>query len=141
MSTGIDAAHTGAATGPDRIASRAQFALAGVYFLAVAVALARAAQFSGRLYLPHQGDEFTGNADLWPGALAVVWLALMIVMSSVPLLSGLMALFALAQLASARVRADRRRRRTLLASTVLSALVVAASFTPQAQTVLGWLLD
>lgn len=112
-----------------------------MYFLAVAVALGRAAQFSGRLYLPSQGDEYTGNADLWPGALAVVWLALMIVMSSVPLLSGLMALFALAQLATARVRADRRRRRTLLASTVLSALVVAASFTSQAQTVLAWLLD
>ncbi|WP_144120033.1 hypothetical protein [Catellatospora sichuanensis] len=141
MSTELDAARVLTPSTPGRLTTRLQFTLAAVYFLAVGVALGRAAQFSGRLYIPHQGDRYTGNADLWPGGLAAVWPALIVVMTAVPLLTGLTAVVAVAQLTTARLRADRARWRLLLASTVLSGLVLAASLTAQAQLVLGWLLD
>jgi hypothetical protein len=46
-----------------------QFVLAAAYVSAIGIALGRAASFSGRLYLPSQGDEYTGNADIWLGFL------------------------------------------------------------------------
>ncbi|GAA1415766.1 hypothetical protein ACFQZ4_00475 [Catellatospora coxensis] len=142
MSSELDAAAaSGTASLSGRVAARVQFVLAAAYFLAVAVALGRAAQLAGRLYLPHQGDEATGNADIWPGALGAAWLAITFVLSIAPILAGLTALYAAVQLASARLRADRRIWRALAASTLLSVLVVAASLTPQAQTLLVWLLD
>ncbi|MEU8008013.1 hypothetical protein AB0B66_43235 [Catellatospora sp. NPDC049111] len=143
MSSEIDAAAYAADTASlsGRIATRVQYVLAGAYFLAVAVALGRAAQLAGRFYLPHQGDEATGTADIWPGVLAAVWLAITFVLSIAPILAGLTALYAIVLLASARLRADRRRWRSLAASTVLSALAFAASLTPQARTLLVWLLD
>lgn len=143
MSSEVDAAAGagGTVSLSGRISTRVQFVLAGAYFLAVAVALGRAAQLAGRLHLPHQGDEATGNADIWPGALAAAWLAITFVMTVAPIFAGLTALYAAVQLASARLRADRRTWRALAASTLLSALVVTASLTPQAQTLVVWLLD
>ncbi|MBM0260464.1 hypothetical protein [Micromonospora sp. 4G55] len=82
--TSADLAATAAPRPPGRALARTQFLLVGAYLVAVGVALGRAAAFSGRLYLPRQGDDATGNADLWPGLWGGVWLVLVVVIGLVP---------------------------------------------------------
>jgi len=119
---------------------RAQFALATVYIGAIGVALGRAASFSGHLYLPHQGDEYTGNADLWPGLWAPAALAMIVVIGIVPYIAAAAALVAVTRLPTARMRTSAHRR-SLIFSTILAALVAASAFTPPVKTLLSWLLD
>ena len=130
-----------AAPPPPSVLARTQFALAGVYAAAIAVALGRAASFSGHLYLPRQGDEATGNADLWPGLWGPVALLMIIVIGVLPVVALMTALVAVARLVTARVRGGAAYSRSLLVSTVLAVLVVASWTTPFVQTLHGWLLD
>ncbi|GAA4569466.1 hypothetical protein GCM10023176_26100 [Micromonospora coerulea] len=123
-----------------RSLARAQFTLTAVYLAAIGVALGRAASFSGYLYLPHQGDEYTGNADLWPGLWAPVSLALIVVIGVAPYLAVAAVLVAVTRLPTAGMR-NSAHRRSLIASTVLAALVAASSLTPPVQALLSWLLD
>lgn len=127
--------------GPGRALARTQFLLVGAYVVAVGVALGRAAAFSGHLYLPRQGDDATGNADLWPGPWGGVWLVLVVVIGMVPLAAAGTALVAVARLASRRMRSESVRWRSLLVSTVLAALVVAAWVSPPMTTLYTWLVD
>lgn len=124
-----------------RVLTHIQFVLATAYASALGVALGRGASFSGRLYLPHQGDEYTGNADLWPGAWYPVWWVLVLVIGVVPIIAAVTALIAILRLATARMRTEPGRWRRLLVSTLLSALVVTFWLTPVARTILTWLLD
>ncbi|MEU5938570.1 hypothetical protein ABZ807_05175 [Micromonospora sp. NPDC047548] len=139
--TSVDLGMTAAPRPPGRTLARTQFLLAGAYVAAVGVALGRAATFSGHLYLPRQGDEATGTADLWPGLWGGVWLALVLVIGMVPLAAAVTALVAVARLATPRMRKEPARWRSLLVSTVLAALVVAAWVSPPASTLYAWLLD
>lgn len=124
-----------------RTLARTQFLLVGAYVVAVGVALGRAAAFSGHLYLPRQGDEATGNADLWPGLWSGVWLVLVVVIGMVPLAAAATALVAVTRLATPRMRTGSARWRSLLVSTILAAAVVAAWLSPQSTTLYNWLLD
>jgi predicted lysophospholipase L1 biosynthesis ABC-type transport system permease subunit len=139
--TSADLAPTAAPRPLGRALARTQFLLVGAYVVGVGVALARAAAFSGHLYLPRQGDDATGNADLWPGLWGGVWLVLVVVIGMVPLAAAGTAIVAVARLASHRMRAESARWRSLLVSTILAALVVAAWLSPQSTTLYTWLLD
>ncbi|MFC0507635.1 hypothetical protein [Micromonospora costi] len=123
-----------------RTLARAQLALAAVYIGAIGVALGRAASFSGYLYLPHQGDDYTGSANLWPGLWAPAALAMIAVIGVAPYVAAVTGLVAVTRLATARMRASVHRR-SLIVSTVLAALVAASSLTPPVKTLLSWLLD
>ncbi|MFC8620248.1 hypothetical protein ACFT9M_28065 [Micromonospora purpureochromogenes] len=139
--TTADLAATSAPRPAGRALARTQFLLVGAYVVAVAVALGRAAAFSGHLYLPRQGDDATGNADLWPGLWGGLWLVLVVVIGMVPLAAAGTALVAVARLASPRMRTESTRWRSLLVSTVLAALVVAAWVSPPMTTLYTWLVD
>ncbi|MEH1056477.1 hypothetical protein V6U89_14835 [Micromonospora sp. CPCC 206171] len=139
--TTADLAATPAPRPPGRALARTQFLLVGAYVVAVSVALGRAAAFSGHLYLPRQGDDATGNADLWPGPWGAVWLVLVVVIGMMPLAAAGTTLVAVARLASPRLRADSARWRSLLVSTVLAALVVAAWVSPPMTILYTWLVD
>ncbi|WP_141715003.1 hypothetical protein [Micromonospora rhizosphaerae] len=123
-----------------RTLARAQFALAAVYISAIGIALARAASFSGYLYLPHQGDEYTSSANLWPGLWAPAALAMIVVIGVAPYLAAVAALVAVTRLLTAGMRTSVHRR-SLILSTVLAALVAASSLTPLVKALLSWLLD
>jgi hypothetical protein len=123
------------------VLARTQFVLAAAYVAAIGIALGRAASFSGHLYLPHQGDGYTGEAELWPGALGLVWWALVLVIGVVPFLAAATALIGVIQLVIARKRAEPARSRALLLGTILAAAVVTFWLTPPAATILSWLLD
>ncbi|TDC38791.1 hypothetical protein E1211_06160 [Micromonospora sp. 15K316] len=123
-----------------RALAHAQFALAAVYVVAIGVALGRAASFSGHLYLPHQGDEFTGSADLWPGLWAPAALVMIVVIGVAPWAAAAVALVGGTRLLTAGVRPAAHRRR-LLVGTVLTTLVAASSLAPPVEALLSWLLD
>jgi predicted lysophospholipase L1 biosynthesis ABC-type transport system permease subunit len=123
-----------------RTLARAQFALAAVYVSAIGVALGRAASFSGYLYLPQQGDEYTGNADLWPGLWAPAALAMIVVIGVAPYVAAVAAVVAVTRLLTAGMRTSGHRR-SLILGTVLAALVAASSLTPPVKVLFSWLLD
>ncbi|WP_120688994.1 hypothetical protein [Micromonospora musae] len=123
-----------------RALARVQFTLAAVYVIAIGVALGRAASFSGHLYLPHQGDEFTGSADLWPGLWAPTALVMIVVIGVAPWAAAAASLVAGTRLLTAGMRASAHGR-SLIVGTVLAALVAVSSLTPQVKALLGWLLD
>ncbi|MGC5020641.1 hypothetical protein [Micromonospora sp. DT47] len=139
--TTADAGVTTAPRPPGSVLAHMQFALAGVYATAIGVALARAASFSGHLYLPHQGDEATGTADLWPGYWAPVSLMLIVVIGVAPVVATMTALVAVARLVTARARTGYAHQRSLLVSTVFAVLVVMSWMTPFVETLHAWLLD
>ncbi|RQX04250.1 hypothetical protein DLJ59_10005 [Micromonospora inaquosa] len=120
--------------------ARTQFVLAAVYIGAIGVAIGRAASFSGYLYLPHQGDEHTGNANLWPGLWAPTALAMIVVIGVAPYIAAAATLVAVPRLLTATMRTSVHRR-SLILSTILTALVAASSLTPPVKTLLGWLVD
>ncbi|SCE84748.1 hypothetical protein GA0070607_2305 [Micromonospora coriariae] len=123
-----------------RTLTRTQFALAAVYVGAIGVALGRAASFSGYLYLPHQGDEYTGSANLWPGLWAPAALAMIVVIGVAPYVAAVAALVAVTRLLTAGMRTSVHRR-NLIVSTVLATLVAASSLTPPVKALFSWLLD
>ncbi|TYB94846.1 hypothetical protein FXF53_26630 [Micromonospora sp. WP24] len=123
-----------------RALARMQFALVAVYVVAIGVALGRAASFSGHLYLPHQGDEFTGSADLWPGLWAPTALVMIVVIGVAPWAAAAAALVAGTRLLTAGMRSSAHRR-SLIVGTVLAALVAVSSLTPPVKALLSWLLD
>ncbi|MEV6373329.1 hypothetical protein [Micromonospora musae] len=123
-----------------RALARMQFALVAVYVVAIGVALGRAASFSGHLYLPHQGDEFTGNADLWPGLWAPTALMMIVVIGVAPWAAAAATLVAGTRLLTAGMRSSAHRR-SLIVGTVLAALVAVSSLTPPVKALLSWLLD
>ncbi|MBM7493314.1 putative lysophospholipase L1 biosynthesis ABC-type transport system permease subunit [Micromonospora luteifusca] len=138
--TTADVDPTPAPASSGRTLARAQFALAAVYVGAIGVALSRAASFSGYLYLPHQGDEYTGNANLWPGLWGPAALAMIVVIGVAPYVAAAAALVAVTRLLKAGMRTFVHRR-SLIVSTVLAALVTASSLTPPVKTLFSWLLD
>ncbi|MGC5022593.1 hypothetical protein [Micromonospora sp. DT47] len=138
--TTADVDPTPASGSSGRTLARAQFALAAVYVGAIGVALGRAASFSGYLYLPHQGDEYTSSANLWPGLWAPAALAMIVVIGVVPYVAAVTALVAVTRLLTAGMRASVRRQ-SLIVSTVLAALVAASSLTPPVKALFSWLLD
>jgi hypothetical protein len=142
MST-IAAAPVAAATPrqPGRRLAALQISLAAAYVAAVAAALGRAATLSGFLYLPHQGDVYTGNADIWPGAMYGVWWALILIIGVAPLGALVLTIVGMVRLSMTRVRKDAAIWRRLLTGTVLSVLVVVVWLTPAARTLLVWLMD
>lgn len=123
-----------------RTLARVQFALAAVYVGAIGVALGRAASFSGYLYLPRQGDEYTGNANLWPGLWAAAALAMIVVIGLAPYAAAVAAIVAVTRLLTAGVRTSAHRR-SLIVGTLLAALVAASSLTPPVKVLFSWLLD
>ncbi|MER7439995.1 hypothetical protein [Micromonospora avicenniae] len=123
-----------------RALARAQFALTFVYVGAIGVALGRAASFSGYLYLPRQGDEYTGSANLWPGLWALAALAMIVVIGVTPYVAAAAALVAVTRLLTAKMRTSAQRR-SLILSTILAALVAASSLTPPVKALFSWLLD
>ncbi|MEV4418042.1 hypothetical protein [Catellatospora sp. NPDC049609] len=124
-----------------RTSTRLQFALAAAYFLALGIALARAAHFSGRLYLPEMGDGHTGNVEVWPGGWLPVARLATFTMLFAPFIAAVAALDAAVRLTSPLIRAARGRWWALLASTVLSVLVVVVAVLPPGRQTLTWLLD
>ncbi|MEU6205921.1 hypothetical protein ABZ814_20350 [Micromonospora musae] len=123
-----------------RALARMQFALAAVYVVAIGVALGRAASFSGHLYLPRQGDEFTGSADLWPGLWAPTALMMIVVIGVAPWAAAAATLVAGTRLVTVGMRSSAHRR-SLIVGTVLAALVAVSSLTPPVKALLSWLLD
>ncbi|MBB5873786.1 hypothetical protein F4553_007220 [Allocatelliglobosispora scoriae] len=126
---------------PGSVLTRLHLVVAGAYAACLAIALGRAASLSGFLYLPHQGDEYTGSADIWPGAAYLVWWVLILTIGLAPVFAFVAAIVSVVRLATPRMRAEPARWRTLLATTVLSVLVFAAALTPPVATILVWLLD
>jgi hypothetical protein len=107
----------------------------GVYVWA---ALARAAHFAGHFYVPHQGDQYTADADILAGwssgfrTLMVMTAQLQpfVVLASIGLSAW--------QLAS---KSTRRRRVLFWLPLVSSALVFATLVFPAGRSISGWILD
>lgn len=121
------------------VLAAAQYGFTVWYAVCLWLALARAAHFAGRWYVPSQGDAYTGNADImagWPWAL-VVWL-------TVPAawMVGLLSLFVSAVVFwSGYPKGHRRLTIALLGGGAAMLLTLAVSMTPAAQSISGWLLD
>ncbi|WDZ86703.1 hypothetical protein [Micromonospora cathayae] len=121
--------------GTGRALTVAQFALTAAYLVAVVVALGRAASFAGHFYLPYQGDAYTGDADLWPGAWRQAQGLLVLGLAVVPLVAAGTVLAALGRLR------HHPRSRSLVVGTVGAVLVVVASLTPALAALRGWVVD
>ncbi|WBB65114.1 hypothetical protein [Micromonospora sp. WMMD812] len=138
--TAADVDLTAAPGSSGRALARTQFILTAVYVAAIGVALGRAAAFSGHLYLPQQGDEYTANAYLWPGLWRPASLVMIVVIGTAPLFTAATAFVATVRLTKARSRAAGHPR-SLIVGTILTTLVAVSALTPPVQELLGWLLD
>jgi hypothetical protein len=126
---------------PGRVLARVQFALAAAYVLALGIAFARAAVFAGHLYLPVANDQYTANADLWPGAWYAVWWVLLIALGFLPVVALAATLVSLVRLATARLRSEPGSLRPLMLGALCSVAVMGFSLTPTARTIVDWLID
>lgn len=122
-----------------RLVVLAEWAFTVAYVGGVLVALVRAADIAGHWYIPGQGDAFTADADIAAGRWWFIPVGLLV--SSAPIAAGL-GLFSSAMLFLLGFgRGDRRLVMALILSTLVTTLVLAASLTPPAQSLSGWLLD
>jgi hypothetical protein len=119
----------------------AQFAYVLWFGVCVWVALARAADFAGHLYVPHQGDQYTAGANIFTGWSSGFSTPMMLTAQLYPFIAlGSIGVSAW-QLAAKITRSSRILFWLLLISAVLVFATFVLANIRAGRSISGWILD
>jgi hypothetical protein len=109
--------------------------------LCVWVALARAAHFAGHLYIPYQGDPYTGSVPIWTGWWSWFIFPIMMTVLLQPFVAPASIGVSAWLLAQKRTCNDKFLFSVLLISTLLVLACFVLMIVPAGRLVSGWILD
>jgi hypothetical protein len=119
----------------------AQFAYVIWFGVCVWVTLAMAAHFAGHVYVPHQGDRYTAEADIFTGWARGFETPLTITIMLQPIIALASIGVTVWQLAQQDTRARRLAFWLLLTSAVLVFATFVLANAPAGRAISGWILD